>query len=147
MWDTVSTHLHSCFVFRGFVYDNRNNLQMRGLVVLLMSKAAGPSSSTSDPIHDSMVSGIYPRYRSLSVLVTHSLSLICTFSSLLGSWGFNSLQLLSLVRNDCYHTRNRHLAQKNIEGNKVFWIEARKSKKRFKNNVLQNKYVDVRIYW
>ncbi|XP_056326722.1 decaprenyl-diphosphate synthase subunit 2 isoform X2 [Danio aesculapii] len=49
---------------RGFVYDSRNNLQMRGLVVLLMSKAAGPSSS--DPIHDSMVSGIYPSQRNLA---------------------------------------------------------------------------------
>lgn len=51
---------------RGFVYDSRNNLQMRGLIVLLMSKAAGPCPSTSDPIHDSMVSGIYPSQRNLA---------------------------------------------------------------------------------
>ncbi|KAG7253964.1 hypothetical protein CRUP_019699, partial [Coryphaenoides rupestris] len=36
---------HSTAVW-GFVYDSRSNLQMRGLVVLLLSKAAGPSSSS-----------------------------------------------------------------------------------------------------
>lgn len=51
---------------RGFVFDSRNNLQMRGLVVLLMSKAAGPSSSSSSPTLDSMVSGIYPSQRNLA---------------------------------------------------------------------------------
>ncbi|XP_016325479.1 decaprenyl-diphosphate synthase subunit 2-like [Sinocyclocheilus anshuiensis] len=51
---------------RGFVYDSRNNLQMRGLIVLLMSKAAGPCPSNSDPICDSMVSGIYPSQRNLA---------------------------------------------------------------------------------
>ncbi|KAM6973298.1 all trans-polyprenyl-diphosphate synthase PDSS2 [Aplochiton taeniatus] len=45
---------------RGFVYDSKNNLQMRGLVVLLMSKAAGPSHS-SPLLSQDMVSGIYPR--------------------------------------------------------------------------------------
>lgn len=47
---------------RGFVYDSRNNLQMRGLVVLLMSKAAGPSDAAADLLAQDMVSGIYPRY-------------------------------------------------------------------------------------
>ncbi|KAJ7991195.1 hypothetical protein DPEC_G00294730 [Dallia pectoralis] len=52
---------------RGFVYESRNNLQMRGLVVLLMSKAAGPSQhTTSDLISQDMVSGIYPSQRNLA---------------------------------------------------------------------------------
>uniref|UniRef100_A0A3P8XV63 Decaprenyl-diphosphate synthase subunit 2 n=1 Tax=Esox lucius TaxID=8010 RepID=A0A3P8XV63_ESOLU len=52
---------------RGFVYDSRNNLQMRGLVVLLMSKAAGPSQHTSsDLVSQDMVSGIYPSQRNLA---------------------------------------------------------------------------------
>ncbi|XP_024292897.1 all trans-polyprenyl-diphosphate synthase PDSS2 isoform X2 [Oncorhynchus tshawytscha] len=52
---------------QGFVYDSRNNLQMRGLVVLLMSKAAGPSQHTaSDLLPQDMVSGIYPSQRNLA---------------------------------------------------------------------------------
>ncbi|KAL0969654.1 hypothetical protein UPYG_G00230330 [Umbra pygmaea] len=52
---------------RGFIYDSRNNLQMRGLVVLLMSKAAGPSQNTaSDLISQDMVCGIYPSQRNLA---------------------------------------------------------------------------------
>lgn len=51
---------------RGFVYDSRNNLQMRGLVVLLMSKAAGPSQAASDLLPQDMVSGIYPSQRNLA---------------------------------------------------------------------------------
>ncbi|NXF19005.1 DLP1 synthase, partial [Rhodinocichla rosea] len=50
---------------RGFVYDSRNNLQMRGLVVLLISKAAGPSTAELSFQHD-MVSGIYSSQRSLA---------------------------------------------------------------------------------
>lgn len=50
-----------CPFFRGFVCDSRNNLQMRGLVVLLISKAAGPSTADISFQH-SMVSGIYSRY-------------------------------------------------------------------------------------
>lgn len=34
---------------------------MRGLVVLLLSKAAGPSHAASDLLAQDMVSGIYPR--------------------------------------------------------------------------------------
>lgn len=49
------------FLHRGFVYDSKNNLQMRGLVVLLLSKAAGPSHAASDLLAQDMVSGIYPR--------------------------------------------------------------------------------------
>lgn len=51
---------------RGFVYDSKNNLQMRGLVVLLMSKAAGPSQATADLLAQDMVSGIYPSQRNLA---------------------------------------------------------------------------------
>lgn len=51
---------------RGFVYDSKNNLQMRGLVVLLMSKAAGPSHAPSDLLAQDMVSGIYPSQRNLA---------------------------------------------------------------------------------
>lgn len=51
---------------RGFVSESRNNLQMRGLVVLLMSKAAGPSQAASDLLAQDMVSGIYPSQRNLA---------------------------------------------------------------------------------
>lgn len=51
---------------RGFVYDSKNNLQMRGLVVLLMSKAAGPSTAAADLLQQDMVSGIYPSQRNLA---------------------------------------------------------------------------------
>ncbi|XP_068608359.1 all trans-polyprenyl-diphosphate synthase PDSS2 [Brachionichthys hirsutus] len=51
---------------RGFVYDNKNNLQMRGLVVLLMSKAAGPSRAASHRLAQGVVSGIHPSQRNLA---------------------------------------------------------------------------------
>ncbi|XP_069743615.1 all trans-polyprenyl-diphosphate synthase PDSS2 isoform X7 [Narcine bancroftii] len=51
---------------RGFVNDNRNNLQLRGLVVLLMSKAAGPSKTADIPLEGDLVSGIYPSQRNLA---------------------------------------------------------------------------------
>ncbi|XP_053145784.1 all trans-polyprenyl-diphosphate synthase PDSS2 isoform X7 [Hemicordylus capensis] len=51
---------------RGFVYDSRNNLQMRGLVVLLISKAAGPSHTTENSLQKDMSSGIYSSQRSLA---------------------------------------------------------------------------------
>ncbi|KAK1171137.1 decaprenyl-diphosphate synthase subunit 2-like [Acipenser oxyrinchus oxyrinchus] len=53
-------------VHRGFVYDSRNNLQMRGLVVLLKSKAAGPSMAAEACLQQGMVSGIYPRQWNLA---------------------------------------------------------------------------------
>ncbi|XP_076604942.1 all trans-polyprenyl-diphosphate synthase PDSS2 [Chaetodon auriga] len=49
---------------RGFVNDN--NLQMRGMIVLLMSKAAGPSHAASDLLAQDMESGIYPSQRNLA---------------------------------------------------------------------------------
>ncbi|XP_056422218.1 all trans-polyprenyl-diphosphate synthase PDSS2 isoform X2 [Hyla sarda] len=51
---------------RAFVYDSRNNLQMRGLVVLLISKAAGPSKLADDSLQHDMVSGIYASQRNLA---------------------------------------------------------------------------------
>lgn len=51
---------------RGFVHDSRQNLQLRGLVVLLISKAAGPSG-TDAPCDDyDMVSGVYACQRNLA---------------------------------------------------------------------------------
>ncbi|KAJ3612727.1 hypothetical protein NHX12_018985 [Muraenolepis orangiensis] len=52
---------------RGLVYDSRSHLQMRGLVVLLLSKAAGPSSQPAPDLQaQDMVSGIYPSQRNLA---------------------------------------------------------------------------------
>lgn len=49
---------------RAFVHDSRHNLQLRGLVVLLISKAAGPSAENCQ--NYDMVSGIYSCQRSLA---------------------------------------------------------------------------------
>ncbi|XP_040614212.1 all trans-polyprenyl-diphosphate synthase PDSS2 isoform X2 [Mesocricetus auratus] len=51
---------------RGLVHDSRHNLQLRGLVVLLISKAAGPSTGNSPCQNYDMVSGIYSCQRSLA---------------------------------------------------------------------------------
>uniref|UniRef100_K9IJM1 Putative geranylgeranyl pyrophosphate synthase/polyprenyl synthetase n=1 Tax=Desmodus rotundus TaxID=9430 RepID=K9IJM1_DESRO len=51
---------------RGLVQDSRNNLQLRGLVVLLISKAAGPSSMDASCQNYDVVSGIYSCQRSLA---------------------------------------------------------------------------------
>ncbi|KAL4676249.1 decaprenyl-diphosphate synthase subunit 2 isoform X1 [Piliocolobus tephrosceles] len=51
---------------RGLVHDSRNSLQLRGLVVLLISKAAGPSSVNTSCQNYDMVSGIYSCQRSLA---------------------------------------------------------------------------------
>ncbi|XP_051031543.1 all trans-polyprenyl-diphosphate synthase PDSS2 [Phodopus roborovskii] len=51
---------------RGLVHDSRHNLQLRGLVVLLISKAAGPSAGNSPSQNYDMVSGIYSCQRSLA---------------------------------------------------------------------------------
>ncbi|XP_054555049.1 all trans-polyprenyl-diphosphate synthase PDSS2 isoform X2 [Talpa occidentalis] len=51
---------------RGLVYDSRNSLQLRGLVVLLISKAAGPNSLNASCQNYDMVSGIYSCQRSLA---------------------------------------------------------------------------------
>ncbi|XP_058163204.1 all trans-polyprenyl-diphosphate synthase PDSS2 isoform X1 [Dasypus novemcinctus] len=51
---------------RGLVHDTRHNLQLRGLVVLLISKAAGPSSVNASCQNYDMVSGIYSCQRSLA---------------------------------------------------------------------------------
>ncbi|KAM8788302.1 all trans-polyprenyl-diphosphate synthase PDSS2 [Rhynchonycteris naso] len=51
---------------RGFVQDSRGNLQLRGLVVLLISKAAGPSNVNAPCQDYDMVTGIYSCQRSLA---------------------------------------------------------------------------------
>uniref|UniRef100_A0A8C8YQ78 Decaprenyl diphosphate synthase subunit 2 n=1 Tax=Prolemur simus TaxID=1328070 RepID=A0A8C8YQ78_PROSS len=51
---------------RELVHDSRHNLQLRGLVVLLISKAAGPSSVNASCQNYDMVSGIYSCQRSLA---------------------------------------------------------------------------------
>ncbi|XP_053078384.1 all trans-polyprenyl-diphosphate synthase PDSS2 isoform X2 [Acinonyx jubatus] len=51
---------------RGLVHESRHNLQLRGLVVLLISKAAGPSSMNASCQNYDMVSGIYSCQRSLA---------------------------------------------------------------------------------
>lgn len=51
---------------RDLVQDSHNNLQLRGLVVLLISKAAGPSRVNASSKNYDMVSGIYPCQRSLA---------------------------------------------------------------------------------
>ena len=48
-------------VCRKFFFDGKHNMQMRGLLVLLVSKAAGPVQGSSIETRESMVSGIYPR--------------------------------------------------------------------------------------
>uniref|UniRef100_A0A667GSI3 Decaprenyl diphosphate synthase subunit 2 n=1 Tax=Lynx canadensis TaxID=61383 RepID=A0A667GSI3_LYNCA len=50
----------------GLVHESRHNLQLRGLVVLLISKAAGPSSMNASCQNYDMVSGIYSCQRSLA---------------------------------------------------------------------------------
>uniref|UniRef100_A0A4W5PU74 Prenyl (decaprenyl) diphosphate synthase, subunit 2 n=1 Tax=Hucho hucho TaxID=62062 RepID=A0A4W5PU74_9TELE len=67
VWSAIEIASSVDLLWRGFIYDSRNNLQMRGLVVLLMSKAAGPSQHTaSDLLPQDMVSGIYPSQRNLA---------------------------------------------------------------------------------
>ncbi|XP_077977249.1 all trans-polyprenyl-diphosphate synthase PDSS2-like [Glandiceps talaboti] len=53
---------------RTFVYDGRNTMQTRGLIVLLVSKAAGPTTSTvlDNREQQSIVSGIYSSQRALA---------------------------------------------------------------------------------
>ncbi|XP_033968091.1 decaprenyl-diphosphate synthase subunit 2 isoform X2 [Gymnodraco acuticeps] len=51
---------------RDFVFDSRNNLPTRGLIVLLLSKAAGPSHTASDLLAQDTVSGIHTSQRNLA---------------------------------------------------------------------------------
>lgn len=51
---------------RGLIQDSQNSLQLRGLVVLLVSKAAGPSHAGASRHTYDMVSGIYSCQRSLA---------------------------------------------------------------------------------
>ncbi|XP_059141351.1 all trans-polyprenyl-diphosphate synthase PDSS2-like [Physella acuta] len=50
---------------RGMVFDGKNNLQLRGLLIMLISKAAGPNPSALHTEHE-MISGVYPSQRSLA---------------------------------------------------------------------------------
>lgn len=63
---------------RDLVHDSRNNLQLRGLVVLLISKAAGPSSVNAACQDYDMASGIYSCQRSLAEIteVIHTALLV-----------------------------------------------------------------------
>lgn len=53
---------------RGMVFDGNHNLQMKGLFVMLISKAAGPSPQ-DDFAKEEMVSGVYPNQRSLAEIM------------------------------------------------------------------------------
>ena len=50
---------------RGFVFDGQYGFQTRGLLVLLVAKAAGPKTSSEEILQDP-VSGIYPSQRQLA---------------------------------------------------------------------------------
>ncbi|KAI8791835.1 decaprenyl-diphosphate synthase subunit 2 [Biomphalaria glabrata] len=62
---------------RGMVFDGKNNLQIRGLLVMLVSKAAGPNSQAPYTEQD-MISGVYPSQRALAEIteVIYTASLI-----------------------------------------------------------------------
>ncbi|XP_005110593.1 decaprenyl-diphosphate synthase subunit 2 [Aplysia californica] len=62
---------------RGLVFDGKHNLQMRGLLVMLISKAAGPNPD-AEYAEQEMVSGVYPNQRSLAEIteVIHTANLI-----------------------------------------------------------------------
>ncbi|CAL1540725.1 unnamed protein product [Lymnaea stagnalis] len=62
---------------RGMVFDGKNNLQLRGLLVMLISKAAGPNPQ-APYTEQEMISGVYPSQRSLAEIteVIHTASLI-----------------------------------------------------------------------
>lgn len=81
---------------RGFVYDGHYGMQTRGLLVLLVAKAAAPYlSSDAVSVEQEAVSGIYPGQRQLAEITemintgmcsspplplhyTHTLSFLCT---------------------------------------------------------------------
>lgn len=62
---------------RGLFYDSKHNLQTRGLIVLLIAKAAGPSQNTS-LTETAMIAGISPSQRSLAEIteMIHTANLI-----------------------------------------------------------------------
>ncbi|KAI0231101.1 Decaprenyl-diphosphate synthase subunit 2 [Lamellibrachia satsuma] len=65
-------------IARKFFFDGKHNMQMRGLLVLLVSKAAGPVQGSSIETRESMVSGIYPSQRSVAEIteMIHTAKLI-----------------------------------------------------------------------
>lgn len=62
---------------KDLIYDGKHGLQTRGLIVLLLSKAAGPAPGMDVTEHD-MVSGIFPSQRSLAEIteIIHTANLI-----------------------------------------------------------------------
>lgn len=61
---------------RGLLYDSKHNLQTRGLIVLLIAKAAGPAKNSSTT--DTMIAGISPSQRTLAEIteMIHTAKLI-----------------------------------------------------------------------
>lgn len=51
---------------RRLIYNGRTNIQTRGLIVLLLSKAAGHLSARQDSLQEERVAGITQRQRSLA---------------------------------------------------------------------------------
>ncbi|KAK7108428.1 all trans-polyprenyl-diphosphate synthase PDSS2-like [Littorina saxatilis] len=62
---------------KDMIHDGKHGLQTRGLIVLLLSKAAGPAPGMDVTEHD-MVSGIFPSQRSLAEIteIVHTANLI-----------------------------------------------------------------------
>lgn len=62
---------------KDLIYDGKHGLQTRGLIVLLLSKAAGPAPGMDVGEHD-LVSGIFPSQRSLAEIteIIHTANLI-----------------------------------------------------------------------
>ncbi|KAK7500066.1 hypothetical protein BaRGS_00008613 [Batillaria attramentaria] len=62
---------------KDLIYDGKHGLQTRGLIVLLLSKAAGPAPGMDVTEHD-LVSGIFPSQRSLAEIteIIHTANLI-----------------------------------------------------------------------
>lgn len=65
-------------IARKFFFDGKHNMQMRGLLVLLVSKAAGPVEGSTMESRETMVSGIYPSQRSVAEIteMIHTAKLI-----------------------------------------------------------------------
>ncbi|KAH7947225.1 hypothetical protein HPB52_008491 [Rhipicephalus sanguineus] len=54
------------YPYRRLIYNGRTNIQTRGLIVLLLSKAAGHPSTRQDCLEEERVAGITQRQRSLA---------------------------------------------------------------------------------
>ena len=81
--DISSPFISPYYFLKALLYDEKQSVQTRGLVVLLLSKTFGPPPSSSEPLHPdspltsassssspmSMVSGIYASQRTIAELV------------------------------------------------------------------------------